>query len=174
MKILVADDDLDLLGLVAYSLSQAGYLVLKASDGHAAIATFDAESPDLVIRPFRNPADGHYHLFVADLHKSFHFYHDILGFDNMGLAAQMGAGMVSAGNYHHHIGFNTWQGQGVPPQPADALGMRYLTFVLPSPNDLETFLTQVQNAGIEISQHAEGWLVRDPDDINFVFTAKSS
>ena len=34
MKILVADDDLDLLGLVAYSLTQAGYLVVKASDGH--------------------------------------------------------------------------------------------------------------------------------------------
>jgi catechol 2,3-dioxygenase len=117
---------------------------------------------------------GHYHLFVADIQKSFHFYHDVLGFDNMGLAAQMGMGMVSAGNYHHHIGFNTWQGKGVPPQPPDSLGMRYLTFVLPTPNDLETLLTQVQNAGIDISQHPEGWLVRDPDEINFVFTAKGS
>jgi DNA-binding response OmpR family regulator len=48
MKILVADDDLDLLGLVAYSLSNAGYLVVKASDGPGALATFDTEAPDLV------------------------------------------------------------------------------------------------------------------------------
>ena len=48
MKILVADDDLDLLGLVAYALSQAGYLVVKASDGPAALPAFENESPDLV------------------------------------------------------------------------------------------------------------------------------
>jgi DNA-binding response OmpR family regulator len=44
-----------LLGLVAYSLSQAGYLVVKASDGHTAIAIFDAESPDLVILDINMP-----------------------------------------------------------------------------------------------------------------------
>ena len=55
MKILVADDDLDLLGLVAYSLSNAGYLVVKASDGPGALATFDAESPDLVILDINMP-----------------------------------------------------------------------------------------------------------------------
>ena len=55
MKILVADDDLDLLGLVAYSLSLAGYLVVKASDGPGALATFDSESPDLVILDINMP-----------------------------------------------------------------------------------------------------------------------
>ena len=38
MKILIADDDRDLLGLVAFTLTQAGYLVVKASDGQAALA----------------------------------------------------------------------------------------------------------------------------------------
>ncbi len=33
MKILIADDDRDLLGLIAFTLTQAGYLVVKASDG---------------------------------------------------------------------------------------------------------------------------------------------
>jgi len=65
MKILVADDDLDLLGLVAYSLGQAGYLVVKASDGHAALATFDAESPDLVILDINMPGTSGFEVCTA-------------------------------------------------------------------------------------------------------------
>ncbi len=49
MKILVVDDDLELLGLVAYALRQAGYLVVEASDGVAAMAAFEREEPSLVI-----------------------------------------------------------------------------------------------------------------------------
>jgi DNA-binding response OmpR family regulator len=55
MKILVADDDPDLLDLVAYALGQAGYLVVKAGDGNAALASFGAESPDLVILDINMP-----------------------------------------------------------------------------------------------------------------------
>jgi len=55
MKILVADDDPDLLDLVAYALGQTGYLVAKAADGNAALAAFDAEAPDLVILDINMP-----------------------------------------------------------------------------------------------------------------------
>ena len=65
MKILVADDDLDLLGLVAYSLSQAGYLVVKASDGPGALATFDAEAPDLVILDINMPGTSGFEVCTA-------------------------------------------------------------------------------------------------------------
>jgi DNA-binding response OmpR family regulator len=65
VKILVADDDLDLLGLVAYSLAQAGYLVVKASDGPGALATFDAESPDLVILDINMPGTSGFVLCTA-------------------------------------------------------------------------------------------------------------
>jgi len=65
MKILVADDDLDLLGLVAYSLSQAGYLVVKASDGPGALATFEAESPDLVILDINMPGSSGFEVCTA-------------------------------------------------------------------------------------------------------------
>jgi DNA-binding response OmpR family regulator len=56
MKILVADDDPDLLDLVAYALGQAGFLVVKAKNGLEAIASFDAETPDLVILDINMPA----------------------------------------------------------------------------------------------------------------------
>jgi len=65
MKILVADDDLDLLGLVAYSLSQAGYLVVKASDGPGALASFEAEAPDLVILDINMPGASGFEVCTA-------------------------------------------------------------------------------------------------------------
>src|SRR3954447_17066112 len=58
---------------------------------------------------------GHVHLHVGDVDQGLGFYRDILGFDqraNLGSAA-----FVSAGGYHHHVGFNTWRGEGVGPAP---------------------------------------------------------
>ena len=55
MKILVADDDRDLLELVAFSLAQSGFLPLKAQDGIAALQVFAAESPDLLILDINMP-----------------------------------------------------------------------------------------------------------------------
>jgi DNA-binding response OmpR family regulator len=55
MKILVADDDPDLLDLVAYALGQAGFLVVKARNGLEAIANFDVQTPDLVILDINMP-----------------------------------------------------------------------------------------------------------------------
>ena len=49
MKILAVDDDLELRGLIAYALRQAGYLVVEAQDGPGALAACDRERPDLVI-----------------------------------------------------------------------------------------------------------------------------
>jgi DNA-binding response OmpR family regulator len=50
---------------VAYSLSQAGYLVVKVSDGHAAISTFDAEAPDLVILDINMPGASGFEVCTA-------------------------------------------------------------------------------------------------------------
>jgi len=49
MKILVVDDDLELLGLISYALRQAGYWTVDAADGVVALAVFEREEPDLVI-----------------------------------------------------------------------------------------------------------------------------
>jgi len=49
VKILVVDDDQELAGLIGYALRQAGYLVVEAADGAAALAAFERESPALVI-----------------------------------------------------------------------------------------------------------------------------
>ena len=55
MKILVADDDPDLRDLVGFTLTQAGYLVIKASDGTGAMRAIAEEAPDLVILDINMP-----------------------------------------------------------------------------------------------------------------------
>lgn len=55
MRILVADDDIELLGLLKFSLSQAGFEVLTAADGSSALATFQQELPDFVLLDFNMP-----------------------------------------------------------------------------------------------------------------------
>jgi len=105
---------------------------------------------------------GHVHLYVADLDATLRFYHGLLGFDDMGIARDFRMGMVSAGRYHHHIGFNTWLGEGAPPAPPGSLGLRYFTFVLPSRDDLAQVMTRVRTAGQPVEETPKGYLVRDP------------
>ncbi|MGQ0383323.1 MAG: response regulator [Gammaproteobacteria bacterium] len=56
MKIEVVDDDPDLLALVGFALSNAGYAVVKAGDVGAAVAAFESERPDLVILDINLPS----------------------------------------------------------------------------------------------------------------------
>ena len=49
VRIIVADDDRDILDLVVFKLSQAGYDVVGVSDGVAALAAIEAEPPRLAI-----------------------------------------------------------------------------------------------------------------------------
>ena len=56
MKLLVVDDDPDLLALVAFALTNAGYSVVKAADTHEALQVFDSELPNLVILDINLPS----------------------------------------------------------------------------------------------------------------------
>jgi DNA-binding response OmpR family regulator len=55
MKILAVDDDPDLLALVGFALTQAGFVVLKATDVGSAQRVFAAEAPDLAILDINLP-----------------------------------------------------------------------------------------------------------------------
>ena len=56
MKLLVVDDDPDLLALVAFALTNAGYAVVKAADTAEALRVFDAELPNLVVLDINLPS----------------------------------------------------------------------------------------------------------------------
>jgi DNA-binding response OmpR family regulator len=70
MKVLIADDDRDLLGLIAFTLTQASYLVVKASDGPAAIRAFDEESPDIAVLDINMPGASGFQVCEAIRAKS--------------------------------------------------------------------------------------------------------
>lgn len=113
---------------------------------------------------------GHFHLYVANLNETRRFYHDLLGFDDMGMARNFRMGMVSAGGYHHHIGYNTWQGEGAPPPPEDALGLKNISFVLPDRAARDQLLVRIVAIELPYQQTDEGILVTDPAQNGVLFT----
>ena len=70
---------------------------------------------------------GHVHLKVSDLERSVAFYTDELG---MSIRARYGsqAAFLAFGDYHHHLGLNTWQSQGGGPPPPGSAGLDRFTF----------------------------------------------
>ena len=55
MKILLVDDDADLLAVTGFALQQAGFLVVKAADGLAALDAFEREQPHLAVLDINMP-----------------------------------------------------------------------------------------------------------------------
>jgi catechol 2,3-dioxygenase len=105
---------------------------------------------------------GHVHLHVADIDRGLRFYRDVLGFEvmvNLGSAA-----FVSAGGYHHHLGFNVWLGKDVGPRPDATAGLRHWVIVLERPEEVEEVRERVRAAGLPLEERAGGFLVRDPWD----------
>jgi catechol 2,3-dioxygenase len=117
---------------------------------------------------------GHFHLYMANLPQAMRFYHGVLGFDDMGYSREFRMGMVSAGRYHHHVGLNTWVGEGAPPAPPGALGLKHIQFVLPSAAELARVVDHVRQAGLPIEETELGPLVRDPSQNAVILTAAAS
>jgi len=63
---------------------------------------------------------GHVHLNVADLDRALAFYRDGLGFGVVADGREVGldAAFLAAGDYHHHVGLNTWESAGGSPPPS--------------------------------------------------------
>ena len=59
MKVLLVDDDAELVDLLRYALRREGYTVLTALDGEQALQRWEAERPDLILLDGRLPkVDG--------------------------------------------------------------------------------------------------------------------
>lgn len=56
LKVLIADDDADLLALIGFTLRQAGYDVRTVHDGSGALRSFAAEPPEFVLLDINMPA----------------------------------------------------------------------------------------------------------------------
>jgi catechol 2,3-dioxygenase len=110
---------------------------------------------------------GHVHLKVADLDRALAFYCGVLGFE---LQARMGdeAAFISAGDYHHHLGLNTWDSRGGSPPPPGTTGLYHVAIRYPSRAALGDALRRLVAAGIALdgaSDHgvSEALYLHDPD-----------
>lgn len=110
---------------------------------------------------------GHVHLKVADLERSLAFYCGVLGFR---LAQRYGkqAAFLAAGDYHHHIGLNTWQSLGGQPPPPRATGLFHAAILYPDRAQLGDALRRLIEARIPLtgaSDHgvSEALYLNDPD-----------
>jgi catechol 2,3-dioxygenase len=104
---------------------------------------------------------GHVHLHVGSVPEGLAFYRDLLGFEeqaNLGSAA-----FVSAGGYHHHLGFNVWRGEGAPPVPEHVAGLDHWTVQLEDAAAVAAVRERVGEAGIPVEAETDGgFTVRDP------------
>ncbi len=97
---------------------------------------------------------GHIHLRVADLERAISFYRDVMGFD---LQQKFGrtAAFLSAGDYHHHIGLNTWDSKGGTPPPKGHTGLYHTAFLYPDRAALAAALRRVMDAGVNVEGAAD-------------------
>ena len=110
---------------------------------------------------------GHVHLTVSDLERSLKFYRDVLGFE-LTQRYGTGAAFLSAGGYHHHIGLNTWAGEGASPPPPGRTGLYHFAILYPNRRELARAFKRLFDHGVPIdgaSDHgvSEAIYLHDPD-----------
>ncbi len=113
---------------------------------------------------------GHVHLHVGDVERGLAFYRDVVGFEPMTLFPS--AAFVSAGGYHHHLAFNTWRGEGVPPAPAEAVGLRRWTVLLEAELQVAAVRERLAAADIAYEEEDGELLVHDPWNIPLLLSAE--
>jgi catechol 2,3-dioxygenase len=109
-------------------------------------------SPELVV--------GHLHLHVGDVDAALAFWRDGVGFEVM--TRFPSAAFIAAGGYHHHLGLNTWRGEGAPPQPDGVVGLRRWTIALQDEARVAAVRERVEATGAEVEERPGGFLARDP------------
>ena len=102
---------------------------------------------------------GHLHLHVGSIADGLAFYRDVLGLEVQ--AELPSAVFASAGGYHHHLGFNVWRGEGVPPVPPHVAGLREWTMLL-APDEVAVVRARVEAAGLAVEALDDGFAVADP------------
>jgi catechol 2,3-dioxygenase len=114
---------------------------------------------------------GHVHLNVGDLTAAEAFYSGALGFD-VTVRGYPGALFISAGGYHHHLGLNTWAGEGAPQPPPGSLGLNEFEIVLPSAESLATEENRLQERGFEPAREGNRVRATDPSGNRIALTVK--
>lgn len=137
-----------------------------AADGSVGMATLPLDLDEI-----RSESDGaadapagttvgHVHLEATGIGAARRFYVDTLGFD-----VRMDGGSVlflAAGDYHHHLGVNTWNGRS---EPAGGRGLAWFEVVVPDGETMAAVRDRLAAADLAVAERGDGIEVRDPDGI---------
>lgn len=149
-------------------------------NGRLAMGTQALDLEDLLAhdaRPWEGMPEGtrigHIHLHVSDLARAERFYAGVLGFD-VTVRGYPQALFLAAGGYHHHVGLNTWAGEGIPPMDPEGAGLRFFALEVPGDTARRAVLDRLRAAGPvqEVRDGpVRGWLARDPDGIGVLLAS---
>lgn len=110
---------------------------------------------------------GHVHLKTANVERVYDFYVGILGFDVV--ARMPGALFVSAGGYHHHLAFNTWESEGGVPPAHGTTGLYHVAILYPSKDSFVDAISRLKKAkwpidGLNDHGTHQAIYLKDPDN----------
>lgn len=104
---------------------------------------------------------------MADLGRSIAFYESVLGFE---LKQRLGnsAAFLAFGDYHHHLGLNTWTSRSGSPPPPGSTGLFHFAILYASRIEFAAALRRVLESGIGLDGAAdhgvsEAVYLHDPD-----------
>ena len=106
---------------------------------------------------------GHIHLKVAELEKTAEFYTQ-LGFE---VTQEYGdqAIFFASGEYHHHIGANTWQSAGASALDVDTAGLNYFEIIIPNQTQLDELAESLSAADHMANKIENEFELIDPNGI---------
>lgn len=147
----------------------------RSPDGTAEIGTVALDLDDIVTQSDgasavpSSTSVGHVHLEVSAIGTARSFYVDTLGF---GVQEAMDSALfLAAGDYHHHIGLNTWNERSAP---AGGRGLAWFEFLYPDDETLVNVRTRLEEAGVSVTEQDIGFEIADPDGISIRHRAEPS
>lgn len=112
---------------------------------------------------------GHMHLHVDDLGRALEFYGRAVGLETR--ASLPGAEFLAAGDYHHHLGLNTWA--GTRRAGSDATGLLEYAWKVP-PGAVEDVSRRFADEEVEFERANGTIFARDPIGVGVRFIGSGS
>ncbi|WP_078392409.1 VOC family protein [Shouchella patagoniensis] len=110
---------------------------------------------------------GHVHMHVVNLSETEQFYNELLDFQTMARYGPQ-ALFMAVGGYHHHLGFNTWSGEGATPQPQPAAGMKQYKIWVTDSQTYNVMYHRIKDKNLIIEEESGCFKVKDPSSMAIV------
>ena len=69
---------------------------------------------------------------------------------------------MSTGKYHHHIGLNTWNGEGAPRPSEGSVGLQSYALIYPNDAALNEAISSIEKLGAKVELREGSYVTEDP------------